>query len=300
MQVINCKQIRQEMLTEAKLELTKIFALTGKVLKLAVIQVGDDPASSTYIKNKIKTCSECGIECEHIKLPGSINIGDLRKIVVATCEDKNVTGCMIQLPLPEHLKKYEQSLLDLIPWDKDVDGLCTDNVGRLWADKPCIVPATAQGIMRLLPENLSYQKICIAGRSNLVGKPLIKLLMDRNATVEVLHSKTRESDMEYSLEYCDIFISAIGKPKHFKLGIFLDSSDDSWFGANRPCCNTIIDVGINRDKEGKLCGDIDIDTFKHTTCSITPVPGGIGLITVSQLILNIIKAYQLQNGDLHV
>ena len=283
MNIIDCKKIRQDMLTEAKLELTKIFALEGKVLKLVVIQIEGDPASDVYIRNKIKTCEECGIECEHIKLPNDVSIGNLKKIIVAASEDSKVNGVMLQLPLPEHLKQYEQILLDTIPWYKDVDGLCTDNVGRLWSGKPCIAPATAQGVMRLLPEDLSEQLVCVVGRSNLVGKPLVKLLMDRDATIEIMHSKTDWNDMHLSIESCDVFISAIGKPKYFK-----KSNLEDMYGT------TIIDVGINRDENGKLCGDIDTESFENCKVNITPVPSGVGILTVSQLILNIIKAYKFQ------
>lgn len=283
MNIIDCKKVRQDMLTEAKLELTKIFALEGKVLKLVVIQIEGDPASDVYIRNKIKTCKECGIDCEHIKLPNDISIGNLKKIIIAASEDSKVNGVMLQLPLPEHLKQYEQTLLDSIPWNKDVDGLCTDNVGRLWNNKPCITPATAQGIMRLLPEDLSEQLVCVVGRSNLVGKPLVKLLMDRDATIEIMHSKTDWNDMYLSIESCDVFISAIGKPKYFK-----KSNLEDMYGT------TIIDVGINRDENGKLCGDIDTESFENCKVNITPVPSGVGILTIAQLVLNIIKAYKFQ------
>ena len=290
MQVINCKQIRQNMLTEAKMELAKILANTGKVLKLVVVQVGSDPASSTYIKNKIKTCEECGVECEHFKLPESISVGDLKRIISATCDDNKVDGVMLQLPLPEHLKKYEQSLLDAIPWDKDVDALSTNNIGRLWNNKPCITPATAQGVLRLLPDDLSGKNICILGRSNLVGKPLVKLLMDRNATVTVCHSYT--DSITDHISNSDIVISAIGLPKYIKYQHTINNN-----GYSR--CKFIIDVGINRDENGKLCGDVDIDDFENSYIDITPVPGGVGQLTTAQLILNIVKAYRLQNGDLY-
>ena len=280
MNIIDCKKVRQDMLTEAKLELTKIFALEGKVLKLVVIQVEGDPASDVYIRNKIKTCEQVGIKCEHIKLPNDISVGNLRKVIVAASEDSKVHGVMLQLPLPDHLKQYEQSLLDTIPWNKDVDGLCTDNVGRLWNNKPCITPATAQGIMRLLPEDLSGKIACVVGRSNLVGKPLVKLLEERNATVVLCHSKT--GDLANCTLGSDIIITAIGKPKYFSAYCAIDDYQ------------TWIDVGINRDENGKLCGDIDIDDFKNHEIDITPVPSGVGLLTVSQLILNIIKAYKFQ------
>ena len=282
MNIINCKEIRAEMLTEAKVELTKIYALTGRVLKLTVVQVDGDAASDVYIRNKIKTCEDVGIVCDHIKLPNDISVEKLVAVIEDLSYSPLCTGVMLQLPLPDHLKPHQQMLLDLIPWYKDVDGLGTDNVGRLWTGQECITPATAQGVMRLLPNDLSGKNVTILGRSNLVGKPLIKLLLDRNATVEVCHSKT--SSLNWHTISSNIVISAIGKPKYIK-GNCVNSAQ------------TFIDVGINRDEHGKLCGDLDIDSLRewgHKYCNITPVPGGVGLLTTAQLVLNVVKAYCLQ------
>lgn len=284
MKIIDCKEIRQNMLTEAKLELTKIYALTGRVLKLVVLQVEGDAASDVYIRNKIKTCDEVGIVCEHIKMPSDIDIQKLVSIIEGFSYDPLCTGLMLQLPLPEHLRQHQQMLLDLIPWYKDVDGLGTDNVGRLWSGQECITPATAQGIMRLLPSDLSDKNVCVLGRSNLVGKPLVKLLEERNATVTLCHSKS--GDIGWYARQGQIVISAIGKPKLLTSG---------WC-SNPTMSQTFIDVGINRDENGKLCGDVDIETFKYADCDITPVPGGVGLLTTAQLVLNVVKAYKLQNN----
>ena len=281
MNIINCKEIRAEMLTEAKVELTKIYAHTGRVLKLVVLQVEGDAASDVYIRNKIKTCEEVGIACEHIKMPNDISVEKLVTVIEDLSYSPLCTGIMLQLPLPDHLKPYQQMLLDLIPWYKDVDGLGTDNVGRLWTGQECITPATAQGIMRLLVKDLSETNICVVGRSNLVGKPLVKLLEDRNATVALCHSKT--SNLHYITTDADIVITAIGKPKFFDIR-YDGGYNQIW-----------IDVGINRDENGKLCGDIDIDAFQDSNCYITPVPGGVGLLTTAQLVLNVVKAYCLQN-----
>lgn len=284
MELIDCKAIREQILTEAKVELTKIFAHEGKVLKLVVIQIEGDKASDTYIKNKLKTCEECGVSCEHVKLPSDIRLDILKSTIKYHVNKKDSTGVMLQLPLPDHLKPYQQELLDLIPWQMDVDGLNTESIGRLWSGQECLVPCTSQGIMRLLPDDLSGENVCVIGRSNLVGKPLVKLLEQRNATVTLCHSKTRR--LEDYTRRADIVIAAIGKPKYFNKMYFDDYYPQTW-----------IDVGINRDEEGKLCGDLDIEEFENTECKVTPTPGGTGILTVSQLIANVVKAYKLQQGE---
>lgn len=286
MELIDCKKIREQMLAEAKLEVEKIYADTGKKLKLVVIQVEGDNASNVYIKNKLKTAEECGVVCEHVKLPNDISYEHLiNAIENFIFYDVSCTGIMLQLPLPDHLKPYQQKLLDLIPWQMDVDGLSAKSVGRLWSGQDCITPATAQGVMRLLPNDLSDKNVCVLGRSNLVGKPLVKLLEERNATVTLCHSKS--GDIGWYARQGQIIISAIGKPRLLTSG---------WC-TNPSMSQTFIDVGINRDENGKLCGDIDIDTFKETDCDITPVPGGVGLLTTAQLITNVVKAYKLQQGE---
>lgn len=270
------------MLTEAKHELEEIYALTLVRPKLVVVQVEGDAASDVYIRNKIKTCNECGIECEHVKLPSDSTVGVVYDTIKKYARDGNVYGLMLQLPLPKHLKPHQQELLDAIPWYMDVDGLSSESVGRLWTGQECITPATAQGIMRLLPEDMTYEDVCIIGRSNLVGKPLIKLLEERNATVTLCHSRTDE--VERLTKKADYVICAIGKPKYISNGYATSCYLQTW-----------IDVGINRDRDGKLCGDIDIDDFRdYEYASITPVPNGVGLLTTAQLVLNVVKAYKIQ------
>lgn len=286
MNIIDCQSIRDKMLEEAKVELDKIWENDGVHLKLVVVQVEGDSASDVYIRNKIKTCEQVGIECVHIKLSNDVSFDDLSKVIKGANDDNSVTGLMLQLPVPDHLKPYEQQLIDLISWGKDIDALTTENIGRLWDDKPCITPATPTGIMRLLPNDLSGQNVVIAGRSKLVGKPLIKLLQDRNATVTTIHSKSEF--YVHILQGADIFISAIGRPKHWDRDYFYDELLNGTF------CVKYIDVGMNRDENGKLCGDIDIETFENFDCDITPVPKGVGVLTTAQLMLNVVKAYKLQ------
>lgn len=280
MNIIDCKEVRNQMLEEAKTKVDEIYRQKKNKLKLVVIQVEGDAASDVYIRNKLKSCEQVGIECEHIKFPQDVSVVKVMGAIRNYAQQVEVHGIMLQLPLPKDLQKYQQEMLDLIPWYKDVDGLSSASVGRLWTSQPCIAPATAKGVMRLLPEDLSGKDVCIVGRSNLVGKPLVKLLEERNATVTLCHSKTKGKIAH--THNADIVISAIGKPKHFKS--YQANDQQTW-----------IDVGINRDENGKLCGDVDIDTFKDIYCNITPVPGGVGLLTTAQLVLNVIDAYYLQH-----
>ena len=278
MNIIDCKSIREEMLTEAR---EKIASLPKK-LKLAIIQVDSDDASEVYVRNKIKTADSVGIDIHVIKIHKYATLLDV-STAIGYCNDRSdIMGVMLQLPLPDHLKQYERDLLDMISWDKDVDGLSSESVGRLWTDKPCITPATPTGLLRLLPEDLSEYKVTIINRSNLIGKPLTKLLLDRDATVSVCHSKTPLITPVVSDS--DIVITGIGKPKYLDWEI---SDDQIW-----------IDCGISRDKNGKLCGDVDTDYIEENlfNVSVTPVPGGVGILTTAQLMLNVIKAYELQEA----
>jgi methylenetetrahydrofolate dehydrogenase (NADP+)/methenyltetrahydrofolate cyclohydrolase len=256
MQFIDCKSVREQILTEVKQKVAEI----GEPLKLVIFQVGDDDASKVYVKNKVKTAREVGIQPEVIKCGKFIHPGDLKYLIQTYSEMQTVTGVMLQLPLPERLAEYKQELLDLIPWNKDVDGLSSESVGRLWNGRDCIAPATPSGIMRLLPDDLSGKNVCIINRSNLIGKPLTKLLMDRDATVTVCHSKTRELSLENTTFVSDIIVTGIGKPNHFNSELISDGQ-------------TWIDCGINRTPSGELCGDVDSDTLRFTDVSVTPVPG---------------------------
>lgn len=282
MKIINCEEIRDKMLDEAENE---IYKLKGKQPCLAVILVGDNPASITYVSNKMKICDKVGIKSDVFHLSEYSTVGEVQKYIEFCNNSSKCNGILLQLPLPDHLKEYEQYLIDCIDPLKDVDGLTTINQGKLWTGQDCIAPCTPTGILRLLDEDLSGKVVAIAGRSKLVGNPLIKLLQDRNATVISCHSRTCDEDKLGVLQNCDIFISAIGVPKYWHA----TPSDVDY-----ERCKTIIDVGINRDENGKLCGDVDIETFKEIDVSITPVPKGVGVLTTAQLMLNTIKCYKMQ------
>lgn len=280
MQFIDCKSVRKQILTEVKQKVAEI----DKELELVIFQVGDNDASKVYIENKFKTAREVGIYVHTVNCSKTILFPDLKYLIQVYSQMEHVTGVMLQLPLPDHLKVYTQELLDLIPWQKDVDGLSSESVGRLWNGRECIAPATPSGIMRLLPDDLSNQNVCIVNRSNLIGKPLMKLLLDRNATVTVCHSKTHIVNLRDNVADADIVVTGIGKPNHFNA---------YWFGTPQ----TLIDCSINRDEEGHLCGDIDLSNLCNIDdydISVTPVPGGVGLLTTAQLMANVVKAYEYQ------
>lgn len=197
--------------------------------------------------------------------------------------------CLYSASLPPHLRPHQRTLLDLIDYKKDVDGLSSQSIGRLWAGLDCIIPATPSGIAELLPTYLAGKNVTIIGRSDLVGKPLMKILMDRNATVTLCHSKTVR--LEEHLKNADIVVSAVGKPK------FLCNQD---YDIVHSCAQWWIDVGINHDEDGKLCGDIRTEDLEQTDAYVTPVPGGVGVLTTAHLMLNVVKAYKMQEAENHV
>ena len=246
---------------------------------LVVIQVDDDPASASYIKGKKKDCEEVGIVCEHIH----INSEEVREDVLACIIGgygvaDNVDGIIIQLPIPDKYNLHR--LLENIPAAKDVDGFRRDS---------CFKPCTPKGIMDWLDYNeveLSGKDVCVIGRSNIVGKPLVNMMIDAGATVTCCNSKTKE--LAYYTQGADIVVSAIGKAKYFNSNYFNFSNTQ-----------LIVDVGINRDMNNCLYGDIDkIDVLAYCRDSyVTPVPGGVGLLTRNALIENVVAAYKLQNGE---
>ena len=246
---------------------------------LVIISVGDDPASKVYVRNKIKKAEELGIKVTHRSFPVDVGQFYVREAIAHSNFDRNIDGIMVQLPLPAHLN--EREIIDTIYSEKDVDGLTTTNIGKLRSGQPCIKPCTAAGVMDLLGYYhipVEGKDVTIIGRSNIVGKPLADLMMNAGATVTQCHSKTM--DLLFYTMNADIVISAIGKPKFFTDICFIPKMD------------AIIDVGINRDENGKLCGDIDFDSVKDLTEAITPVPGGVGPMTVIELMKNTVECWK--------
>lgn len=281
-QAIDCKAIREKILNEVKEEVATLPTQPH----LAVVIVGDDKASHTYVKNKEKTCEQVGIKSSVIMLREDIPQIALDTVINQLNNDENVHGILLQLPLPKHLD--EQRAIDLINPKLDVDGLTIANAGlvALGRLEEAIIPCTPSGVIRMFDEigyDLEGKTVTIIGRSNLFGKPMAQLCLSRNATVKMCHSRTNELHNE--LDFQDVVISAIGKPK------FLDNTYLSYN-------DVLVDVGINRDENGKLCGDIDIEDVlsieEEAPKYYTPVPGGIGLLTTAMLMKNVIKAYKMQ------
>lgn len=281
-QVIDCKTIREKILDEVKEEV----AMLPTQPHLAVVVVGDDKASHTYVKNKAKTCEQVGIKSTTIKLPECTTQEELQTVLWQLNYHSETHGILLQLPLPKHLN--EQKAIDLINPNKDVDGLTIHNQGLLALGRidEAILPCTPYGVIRIFDEigyDLEGKEVVVVGRSNLFGKPMGQLCLSRNATITHCHSKSGATS--YHMSEADVAIIAIGKAKMF---------DDLDFRATE----VVIDVGINRDDSGKLCGDVDTQEVLESgkNIQITPVPSGVGLLTTAMLMKNVVKCYLKQNS----
>jgi len=253
----------------------------GIIPKFAVILVGEDPASKIYVRNKNKACVEIGIEYEEHVLKQDTTMEELLRLIDKLNKDKSINGILLQSPLPQHLDINEA--LKQIDYKKDVDGFNPVNVGKLSLGQDCFVSCTPYGIIRMLEEYkipTEGKNAVIIGRSNIVGKPLIQCLLSKNATVTVCHSKTQ--NIEEITKNSDIVITAMGKPKFLKGNMVKQGA-------------TVIDVGINRMENGKIVGDVDFEEVSKKTSYITPVPGGVGPMTIAMLMNNIVKATKEQN-----
>lgn len=243
--------------------------------KLAVIKVGNDEASSVYVKNKEKACEHIGIKSEVHCLSEGTSQEYLAKLIDKLNNDRSVTGILVQLPLPNHIN--EQEILTKIDPRKDVDGFHPCNVGNLVLENKTILPCTPAGIMQILKYYdipIAGKECVIVGRSNIVGKPMALLMLHNDATVTVCHSKTE--NLKEVCKRADILICAIGKPKFFDKEYIKDGA-------------VVIDVGIHRQDDGKLCGDVDFDSVKDIVSAITPVPGGCGQTTIAMLMSNCVE-----------
>ena len=273
--IINGKKIRDEIIEELKKEIKHYMIKPC----LAVIQIGDDPASNTYIKAKEKACDEIGIYFKHIKFDETAKEVEVINKILELNNDEYVHGILLQLPLPEGFNA--DKLINYIARNKDVDGLTDINLGKLYNNKPCLISCTPLGIMKLLENekiDIEGKKVTIVGRSSLVGKPLLGLMLNNNATVTICHSKT--TNLSTHTKNADILIVAVGKKHFIKENMVKNDA-------------IIIDVGINKE-DGKLYGDVDFDAVKEKVSKITPVPGGVGPMTVAMLMKNVITAYQKQ------
>ena len=242
---------------------------------LAVIIVGDDAASQVYVRNKEKACQQLGIQSYRYSFPSSITEEELKKTIADLNADKRINGILVQLPLPKHLN--ERRILECIATEKDVDGSSANQIGKLLLGEDCLVSCTPQGIMKLLSEygiSVAGKHAVVVGRSNIVGKPISLLLLQANATVSVCHSKT--ADLAAITKQADILVVAIGKAKFITADMVKEGA-------------VVIDVGINR-VDGKLYGDVDFENVAPKCSYITPVPGGVGPMTVTCLMCNTVKA----------
>ena len=281
MAVIDCHEIRGQILTEAK---KQIEALPTKP-KLTIITIGHDDASEVYVRNKIKTATSLGIEVSHAKLEEDITQERAEKRI--KLEMEYTDAIMLQLPIPKHLD--EKALINLIPQCKDVDGLTDLNMGMLVNNHPhAIVPATAMGVYKVISHvletsDLSGVNIAVVNRSKLIGKPLQALLTNHNATVTLCHSHT--DSLNHYTWNSHVVVTGVGKPK------FFENTDFTYY-------QLIVDCGINRDEDGKLCGDVDsesLSSFGEDGIGYTPVPGGVGILTTACLMLSVIQCYNLQH-----
>jgi methylenetetrahydrofolate dehydrogenase (NADP+)/methenyltetrahydrofolate cyclohydrolase len=276
-EIIDGKKIAEDIYRELE---TEIIPYRGKI-GLAVILAGDDPASATYVRNKEKACKRLGIKFTLAKFPNSVSRGEILESISLLNEDDSISGIIVQLPLPKQIDEFEVTK-SILP-TKDVDGLHPENLGNLLMGRPNIVPCTPLGVIELLKrENIEVRgkKTVIVGRSNLVGKPLFHLLLSMDATVTVCHSKTK--DLKEETSQADILVVATGVPKLIK-------RDMVKLGA------VVIDVGINR-VDNKLVGDVDFEEVESVASYITPVPGGVGPMTVAMLMKNVFTAYMRKNN----
>ena len=279
MEIINGTELSAKIRQTIKQEVEEIKTQGKRPPLLSVILVGDNPASQSYVRSKEKACLSVGMENRTIRLDAGISQEELIQVVRNQNEDPDVDGILVQLPLPDHFDA--DPILDQISPDKDVDGLHPVNAGLLLTGRDGLVPCTPSGVMEMLKsiglEDLSGLNAVVIGRSNLVGKPLSLLLQQKNATVTMAHSRTK--DLAQICSRADILIAAVGKEKMITKEYIKEGA-------------VVIDVGINRMANGKLCGDVDFDDVKDKVSAITPVPGGVGPMTVCMLLMNTLKAYK--------
>lgn len=279
MELIDGKAISQQIKDEVK---EKVAALKeqGVEVTLAVIQVGNDPASSVYVNNKKKACAYTGMRSESFELPEETTQEELLKLIDELNERKDINGILVQLPLPKHID--ENKIIEAISPKKDVDGFHPQSVGALCIGQPGFVSCTPAGIIQLLKRSgveIAGKECVIIGRSNIVGKPMSLLMLRENATVTITHSKTK--NLKAVCKRADILIVAIGRPKMITAEYVKDGA-------------VVIDVGIHRMENNKLCGDVDFDDVAPVCSKITPVPGGVGPMTIAMLMNNCVESIKLQ------
>lgn len=280
--VIDGRKISADIRAEVAEGVAKLKGEKGVTPGLAVIIVGEDPGSQIYVRNKEKACAETGIDSVKHELPADVSEEELITLVNRLNDDPNIHGLLVQLPLPKHID--EDRVIDTISVKKDVDGFTPVNVGNMLIGKDCFLPCTPHGIIVLLQRvgiDISGKDAVIVGRSNIVGKPAAILLMQNNATVTICHSRTK--NLAAHTGRADILVVGIGKPKMITADMVKEGA-------------AVIDAGINRDAEGKVVGDVDYDGVFDKVGAITPVPGGVGMMTVAMLMYNTLEAAKKATG----
>lgn len=281
MALIDGKAVSLQVKQQVKQECDKLKT-KGVTPGLAVIIVGDDPASQVYVRNKEKACEECGFYSVKYALDADTTQSELNALIDKLNKDEKINGILCQLPLPKHLDDKE--VINRIDPIKDVDAFHPVNVGAIMIGDYNFLPCTPAGVMELIHStgvDVTGKKAVVIGRSNIVGKPMAMLLLHENATVEITHSKTL--DLKSITKEADILVAAIGRAKFVTADMVKNGA-------------IVIDVGMNRDENGKLCGDVDFENIKDKCSFITPVPGGVGPMTISMLMRNTLTAAKLQNG----
>lgn len=278
--IIDGKELARKTREKLKIECDNLKK-EGILSKLAVIMVGDDKASKVYVKNKSKACEEIGIEYEEFLLDESISMEELLNLIEKLNNRKDINGILLQSPIPKNLNIDEA--FNKIDYKKDVDGFNPVNVGKLVIGQDSFISCTPYGVIKML-ENYNIpiegKNVVIIGRSNIVGKPLMQCLLKKNATVTICHSKTK--NISEITKKADILVAALGKAKFVTKEMVKDGA-------------VVIDVGINRDESGKLVGDVDFEEAEKIASFITPVPGGVGPMTIAMLMSNVVKACKEQN-----
>ena len=270
--IIDGKKLAHAMRADIREKIAAYKESTGREIGLAVVLVGEDPASQVYVRNKIKACEEVGIKSFAYYLDKDTAQARVEELIKSLAVDNKINGILVQLPLPPHLDA--KKILELIPYSKDVDGFSAENTGKLSMNEPCLVACTPNGVMKMFESediSLTGKSAVVIGRSNIVGKPMAMLLTNADATVTLCHSKTK--NLKEICASADIIVAAVGKAKFVTADMVKDGA-------------VVIDVGMDRDESGKLCGDVDFENVKEKCSYITPVPGGVGPMTITMLMYN--------------
>lgn len=282
MQIIDGKKVSAQVKEEVRKQTLELKETHGITPGLAVVIVGDDPASRVYVNNKKKACEVVGFKSEEYALPASTTQEELLELVNTLNNKQDINGILVQLPLPEHLD--DKAVIEAINPQKDVDAFHAVNVGKIMLGEYDFLPCTPSGVMEMLHAYdipVSGKNCVVIGRSNIVGKPMAMLLLHENGTVTICHSRTQ--NLTEVCKEADILVAAVGKPKFVTADMVKEGA-------------VVIDVGMDRDENGKLCGDVDFENVKDKCSYITPVPGGVGPMTISTLMKNTLKACKIQNN----